>query len=72
MKTIFKYKGKEYSYIVIDEEVVVFRLDRSPEYEDDDIFDEGMKQQLEEEFKVYEATLTADEMKVWRGDNIGS
>lgn len=66
MKTIFKYKGKEYSYIVLDGEVVTFQINKSA-YENEVVLDDEMQKQLEAEFEAYEATLTEDEMKVWRG-----
>jgi len=66
MKTIFNYKGKEYSYIVLDGEVVTFSVEKNI-YENEVVLDDEMQKQLEAEFEAYEATLTENEMKVWRG-----
>lgn len=65
MKTIFKYKGEEYSYVVIDGEVVTFKVEKSA-YEDEVVLDAEMQRQLEAEFEVYEATLSDEEIKIWR------
>lgn len=67
MRTIFKYKGKEYSYVVRDGEVVTFKVEKSVcEYEV--TLDDEMKKQLEAEFEAYEATLNDEEKKIWRGE----
>jgi len=67
MGTIFNYKGEEYSYVVIDGEIVTFRVDKSV-YESEIVLDDEMQRQLEAEFEVYEATLTEEEKKIWRGE----
>ena len=67
MRTIFKYKGKEYTYVMVDGEVVTFKVEKSV-YEDEVILDDEMQRQLEIEFEVYEATLTEEEKKIWRGE----
>ena len=65
MRTIFNYKGKEYSYVVVDGEVVTFRIDKNI-YENEIVFDNEMQKQLEAEFEAYEATLSNEEIKIWR------
>jgi len=67
MKTIFQYQGKAYSYIVVDSEVITFRLDQK-DHECEIVLDEEMEKQLEVEFAAYEATLNEEEMKIWRGE----
>lgn len=63
MKTIFQYQGKAYSYIVVDGEVITFRLDQK-DNECEIVLDEEMEKQLEVEFAAYEATLNEEEMKI--------
>ena len=65
MRAIFKYKGKEYNYVVLDGEVVTFRVEKSV-YEDAVALDDEMQRQLEAEFEAYEATLSDEEIKIWR------
>lgn len=67
MRTIFKYKGKEYTYVMVDGEVVTFKVEKSV-YEDEVVLNDEMQRQLEAEFEVYEATLTEKEKKIWRGE----
>ncbi|HEO97878.1 MAG: hypothetical protein JW682_00470 [Campylobacterales bacterium] len=71
MKPKLTYQGITYSYIEIDGEIIVYEIkdkDGIVLFEDDDIFDEEMKQQLEEEFARYEATLDGEELKIWKGE----
>lgn len=65
MKTVMTYKGKKYGYRIENTKIAIAVID---ELDEDDILDEEMKQQLREEFAMYEATLTDEEMKVWRGE----
>jgi len=67
MRTIFTYKGNEYGYVVINGKVVPFKIEKNI-YENEVVLDDEMQEQLESEFEVYEATLTEDEMKIWRGE----
>jgi len=67
MRTIFKYKGEEYTYVIVDGEVMTFKVEKSV-YEDEVVLDDEMQRQLEAEFEVYEATLSDEEIKIWRGE----
>ena len=67
MAVIFTYKGKEYSYVVLDGEVVTFRINKNI-YEEEFMLDEELQKQLEAEFIEYEATLSDEETKIWRGE----
>ena len=67
MKPILRYQGKAYSYIVIGSEVITFRVD-GKSLKNDFEFDTETQKQLEAEFAGYEANLTKDEMKIWRGE----
>lgn len=62
MKPVLKYKGKIYSYVVIDGEVVTFRIKPVDEF----ALDDEMQKQLEVEFAEYETTLNEKELKIWR------
>jgi len=42
MRTIFKYNSEEYTYVVIDGEVVTFKIDKSP-YTDEIVLDEEIQ-----------------------------
>lgn len=65
MVTIFTYKGEAYSYVVLNGEVVTFKVEKSV-YEDEVVLDDEMQRQLEAEFEIYETTLTEEEKKIWR------
>jgi coproporphyrinogen III oxidase-like Fe-S oxidoreductase len=65
MKAMMTYKGKKYGYRIENSKINIAVID---ELDEDDILDEEMKQQLREEFAIYEATLTDEEMRVWRGE----
>ncbi|HIQ27736.1 MAG TPA: hypothetical protein EYH42_04475 [Sulfurovum sp.] len=65
MIAIFTYKGEEYSYVVLDGEVVTFRINKNV-FEDEIVLDDELQTQLEAEFEEYEATLTEEEKKIWR------
>jgi len=67
MKTIFKYKGVGYTYIMVDGEVVTFKVEKNV-YEDEVVLDDEMQRQLETEFELYEASLSDEEKKIWRGE----
>jgi hypothetical protein len=63
MKAVMTYKGKTYGYRIENSKINIAVID---ELDEDDILNEEMKQQLREEFAIYEATLTTEELKVWR------
>ncbi len=67
MKAVMTYNDKKYGYRIENSEIVIAVIE---ELDEDDILDEEMKQQLREEFALYEATLTEEEMKVWRGEKL--
>jgi len=69
MRTIFNYKGEKYTYVVIDGEVVTFKVEKNT-YEDEVVLDDEMQRQLEAEFEVYETTLSDEEMKIWRSEKL--
>lgn len=69
MKPIFEYRGKTYGYMLTKIGIVLYRICRKKP-EDGFEFDDEMQKQLEEEFSIYEATLTSEELTVWKGTSL--
>ena len=72
MKPILRYLGKTYSYIVVDGEVIVFRVsdkkdDLSPFRKIDKEFEAEIDQMIVDEMDRFEALLSEEELKDWRG-----
>lgn len=67
MQPVFRYKGRTYSYIIVDGEIIPYRIDKE-NFGKDFRFDEDMKKQLEVEFTEYETALNDSELRIWRGE----